>query len=104
MDFEESRCERYKIKGKGKKRGNDNHSFPQKTLPPSLTPFPNFVAFHVEILFNTLRKFERDFKNEIITLKSYLKQDNPTHNIFLFQLDFNEKFPLLRLLQLLSDG
>ena len=40
-------------------------------------------------------------------LKSYLKQDNvcppPTHNIILFKLDFNVKFPLLRLLQFLSD-
>ena len=45
-------------------------------------------------------------KNEIITLKSYLKQDNiapPPHNIILFQLDFNVKFPLLRLLQVLID-
>ena len=40
-------------------------------------------------------------------LKSYLKQDNvalppPPHIIILFELDFNEKFPLLRLLQCLS--
>ena len=40
-------------------------------------------------------------------LKSYLKQDNvgppPPHNIILFELDFNVKFPLLRILQFLSD-
>ena len=27
----------------------------------------------------------------------------PPHNIILFELDFNEKFPLLHLLQFLSD-
>ena len=41
-------------------------------------------------------------KNVIITLNFYSKQDNvaphPTHNIILFQLDFNVKFPLLCLL------
>ena len=44
---------------------------------------------------------ERDFKKEIITLNSYLKQDNvaPQHNITLFESYFNVKFPLLRLLQ-----
>ena len=42
-------------------------------------------------------------------MKSYLKQDNiahgppPTHNFNLFELDFNVKFPLLRLLHFLSD-
>ena len=46
-----------------------------------------------------------NIKNVIITLKSYLKQDHvaPPHKIILFQLDFNVKFPLLRLLQFLSD-
>ena len=40
----------------------------------------------------------------MITLKSYLKQDNVTpHNIILFELDFDVKFPLLRLLLFLSD-
>ena len=46
-------------------------------------------------------------KNDIVTLKYYLKQDNiatpPPHNIILFDLDLNVKFPLLRLLQFLSD-
>ena len=39
-------------------------------------------------------------------LESYSKQDNvaPTpHNIILFELDLNVKFPLLCLLQFLSD-
>ena len=41
----------------------------------------------------------------MITLKSYLKQDNVDlqHNIILFELDFNIEFALLRLLQFLSD-
>ena len=40
----------------------------------------------------------------VITLNSYLKQDNVVpHNIILLELDFNVKFPLLRLLQFLSD-
>ena len=37
---------------------------------------------------------------------SYFKHDNvapPPHNIILFELDFNVKFPLLRLLQFLRD-
>ena len=37
-------------------------------------------------------------KNKIIMLKSYLKQDN-----VLFQLYLNVKFPLLRLLHIVSD-
>ena len=41
-----------------------------------------------------------------MTLKSYLKQDNVAtphpHNIILFELDFDVKFPLLRLLKFLS--
>ena len=49
----------------------------------------------------------RDLKKEIITLKSYLKQDNgcppPPHNFILFQLDFDVKFPLLRFLLFLTD-
>ena len=41
-------------------------------------------------------------------LKLYSKQDydahhRPPHNIVLLQFDFNIKFPLLRLLQYLSD-
>ena len=37
-------------------------------------------------------------------LESYLKQDCVApHNIILFELDYNVKFPLLRLLQFLSD-
>ena len=38
-------------------------------------------------------------------LKSYLKQDNvaPNPNFILFELDFDVKFPLLRLLLFLSD-
>ena len=40
-------------------------------------------------------------------LKSYLKQDNvappPSHNFILFELDFDAKFPLLRLLLFLND-
>ena len=37
-------------------------------------------------------------------LKSYLKQDNiAPHNIILFELDFNAKYSLLRLLHFLSD-
>ena len=52
-------------------------------------------------------KLKRDLKNEIISLKSYLKQDDvapyPNTNFILFQLDFNVKFPLLRLLQFLAD-
>ena len=41
-------------------------------------------------------------------LKSYLNKimlppTAPQHNIILFRLDFNIKFPLLRLLQFLSD-
>ena len=39
-------------------------------------------------------------------LKSYFKQDNfppPPYNIILFELDFNIKFPSLRLLQYLRD-
>ena len=47
-------------------------------------------------------------KNEIITLKSYLKQDNVAphpHTTLscLHELDFDVKFPLLRLLLFLSD-
>ena len=42
-----------------------------------------------------------------ILSKSYLKQDDvarqPPNNIILFKLNFNVKFPLLRLLQFLSD-
>ena len=42
-----------------------------------------------------------------MTLKSYSKQDNvapfPPHNIILFEIDFNVKFPSLRLFQFLSD-
>ena len=49
----------------------------------------------------------RDLKNEIITLKPYLKQDNvannPPHNFILLELNFDVKFPLLRLLLFLSD-
>ena len=39
-------------------------------------------------------------------LKSNLKQFCPQtpHNIILFELDFNVKFPVLRLLQFLSDS
>ena len=38
-------------------------------------------------------------------LKSYLKQDNvgPPHNIIIFELDFNVKLSLLRLLYFLID-
>ena len=40
-------------------------------------------------------------KNDIVTLKYYLKQDNiatpPPHYIILFDLDLNVKFSLLRL-------
>ena len=37
-------------------------------------------------------------------LKSYLKQDDiAPHNFILFELDFDVKFPLLRLLLFLSD-
>ena len=36
-------------------------------------------------------------------LKSYLKQDNIAPHFILFELDFNVKFPLLRLLIFLSD-
>ena len=39
-------------------------------------------------------------------MKSYLIQDNVAsipHNIILFELDFDLKFPLLHLLQFLSD-
>ena len=43
------------------------------------------------------------FKNVIITLKSYLKQDyvdpRPHTILSCLKLDFNVKFPLLRLLQ-----
>ena len=44
-------------------------------------------------------------KKGIIKLESYSKQDNvaPPHKIILFELDFNIKFPLLRLLQFVSD-
>ena len=50
----------------------------------------------------------RYLKNEIIMLKYYSKQDNvashvPPHNFILFELDFDIKFPLLRLLLFLSD-
>ena len=40
-------------------------------------------------------------------MKSYLIQDNVAsipHNIILFELDFDLKFPLLHLLQFLSDS
>ena len=51
--------------------------------------------------------FYINLKNEIKTLNSYLKQDNvvppPQHNIIMFELDSDVKFPLLRLLQFLSD-
>ena len=44
---------------------------------------------------------------EINTLKTYPEQGNvappPKHKIILFELDFNVKFPLLALLQFLSD-
>ena len=37
-------------------------------------------------------------------MKSYLKQDNVApHNFTLFELDFDVKFPLLRLLLFLND-
>ena len=51
-----------------------------------------------KLLFNSLRKLLRDLKNEIITLISYLKQDNvaPTQKFKLFEVDL--KFPLLCLL------
>ena len=42
---------------------------------------------------------KRDLENEIITLKSYSKQDN----FILFELDFDVKFPLLGLLLFLSE-
>ena len=62
----------------------------------------------MKILFDLLIKLKRDLINKIITLKSYLKQDDvaphvPPHNIILFELDFNVKFNLLRILQFLSD-
>ena len=48
------------------------------------------------ILFISLRNCNDAEKNLIITLKSYLKQDDetppPPHNIILFELDFNVKF------------
>ena len=47
------------------------------------------------MLFNSLRNCKETSKKEIITLKSYLKQDN--------ELDFNIKLPLLRHLQFPSD-
>ena len=45
---------------------------------------------------------------EIITLKSYLKQDNVaphphTTLYYIFELDFDVKFPLLRILLFLND-
>ena len=46
---------------------------------------------------------KRHLKNQIITLKSYLKQDDVAPIIILFDLDFNVKFFFLCLLQFLSD-
>ena len=65
-------------------------------------------AFTWKIFFIYLEYCKKNFINEIIMLKSYLKQDNvasraqPQHNIILFDLDFNVKFLLLRLLQFLK--
>ena len=58
----------------------------------------------MENIVNSLRNCKE--KNVIIKLKFYLKQDkvaSPPHNIILFTLDQNVKFPLVRLLQFLSD-
>ena len=62
---------------------------------------------HGKYFLIQLEIVKRPKKNEIITLKSYLKQVNvapePPHNFILFELDFDLKFPLLRLLLFLSD-
>ena len=60
-----------------------------------------FKPFTWKIMFNSFRNCKR-LKNEIRTLKSYSKDPSP-HNIILYELDFDVKFPLLRLFQFLSD-
>ena len=58
-----------------------------------------FNPFTWQILFNSLKNCR---KIDNFTSKSYLKQykvaPTPQHNIILFELDFDLKFPLLRLL------
>ena len=71
------------------------------------------LALKVNLFFSVLRgkycSIHLEIVKKIITLKYYLKQDNvapppsPPHNIILFELDFEVKFPLLRILQFLSD-
>ena len=68
------------------------------------------MSFAWKILFNSLGNCKETKKNEIITLISYLKQDNvankcppPQHNIILFELDLKVKFSLLHLLYFLTD-
>ena len=68
-----------------------------------------FLAFLIGKYYLIHLKIVKIPKNEIITMKSYLKQDHvapqrgPPHNFILFQLDFDVKFPLLRLLLFLID-
>ena len=61
--------------------------------------------FTWKILFNSIRK--KDLKIKNFTLKSYIKQAKvcppPPQTIFLFELNFSVKFPLLRILLFLSD-
>ena len=65
------------------------------------------LSFTCKILFNSLRSCKETCTNQFIMFKSYFKQDNvapsPLNKLFLFELDFNIKFTLLRLLLFLSD-